>query len=489
MKTLVRQYPNSRMVSIVLLLAGMLVSPIFVLVLFGRWSESPMRQAVGFAALFGIWALAFVKKKHEILSLAIIFLSQFMVSLTSFELAPPVVQTVVLFDIFIVILLVQFFAIGEKLTIRHSAGWAFLALIAWQLLITPISAHIDRSISFTITQAKFLLLYLTVSNLSLGEKFYRQLPWAICGILLVQTSLELAQLQLGYLGLAVLGEGDPSKSYLNYFEGTLRAAGTLGATNGLGGYMAAALVFLMPFLLTKASIARYAIFFVGLIGLVIPLSRAGWLSFLVGLMIVIFQMFRGRITSPLKILALSALAVLMLSGVAFMKWEVISQRFTDKGAQASAEGRAGQFPYAWEMSMKNPLFGIGPGVSNFYGSWTDFYKYIRDAEQTKDVRFEEQVHNSLLQYLLESGLPGAALFVWLFVATLANALSKIDRNSQQQLIRMGAAAAAFTCMLHTQFGPEINNQQLMILFAFALGVSNNKHLSSISTRHKHTQSN
>lgn len=474
-----RNYPNSNIVDIILLLSGLLAGPLFVIVLFGKWAESPMRQVVGFSALLGIWGLAFIKKRHEALCLAIIFCSQFKISLASFALTDPVIQPIFLFDILLIILVMQFFEIGEKLTINRNSGigWIFLAFITWQILITPFSAHLDRSISFSVSQATYLLLYLIVSNLSFDEIFYRRLPWVICAILLIQTAIASVQLAKGgYVGLAVLGEFDPSKADVYYFQGVLRAAGTLGATNGLGGYLAATLVFLTPFLLAQFNIIRFSIFFLGLIGIIIPLSRAGWLSLLIGGAIVTFQMFRSKLINPAKIMILGLIAVLMLSSVAYVKWDLIAERFSNKAAQASAEGRVGQFPYAWAMSMKNPISGIGPGISSFYGSWNDFDKYIQHEDKTKEVRFNEQVHSSFLQYLLESGLPGAILFSCLVISALLNALKRVSRNKPQQLIRMGAAAAAFTCLLHTQFGTEINSQQLLTFFAFTLGISTNKYL-------------
>lgn len=479
MNVAIRRYPPSRLLNISLLLAGVLAAPFFFIVLFGKWAESPMRQLVGFAALFSIFALALIRNKQEVVAMALLFLSQFMISLMSFDLTKPVILPILAFDILLFILLFRFVEMGERFKVTSRIGWIFLALILWQFAISYLSAHPTRSVIFSIQQLKYFLLYLMISNIAFSDRFYRRLPWLLSGILVIQTALALLQYAGGgYLGLAVLGERDPSQSEQSFFGSALRASGTLGATNSLGGYLAIALVFLLPYILTRFNLIRYGVFVFGLIGLVIPLSRAGWLSFLVGAAIVALQMLRSKLISPVKVIAMGMLAVLLMGGVVYAKRDVIMERFEDKAAVASASGRLGQFPYAIEMSMKNPIFGIGPGLSSFFGSWNNFDQYIRDAEQVQDVKFREQVHNAFLQYFLESGLPGAILFAILCLSVMLHALHKTKRASPHELARIGAAAAAFAFILHTQFGTEINNQQMMLLFAFALGISTNKYLLS-----------
>jgi O-antigen ligase len=181
---------------------------------------------------------------------------------------------------------------------------------------------------------------------------------------------------------------------------------------------------------------------------------------------------------------MGTLALILMAGVVYAKRDVILERFENKAAQASASGRLGQFPYAVEMSMKNPVVGIGPGLSSFFGSWNNYDQYIKNEEQVQGVIFHEQVHNAFLQYFLESGMPGAILFALLCLLVLYQSVRKTKRSSSHELVHIGGAAAAFAYILHTQFGTEINNQQMMLLFAFALGLSTNKYLVGQSTAHK-----
>src|SRR5690606_9637514 len=109
-------------------------------------------------------------------------------------------------------------------------------------------------------------------------------------VVAVQAGLALAQQATGgSLGLAVFGE--PSER-LHYVLGGLRMSGTLGATNAFAGYMAMLLVFCTPFMFQRQKLPFYLVFSLGLITLILALSRAGWLSFFLGGLVVMFALFR-----------------------------------------------------------------------------------------------------------------------------------------------------------------------------------------------------
>jgi len=452
-------------------------TPIFLYVLLGKWADSPLRQVVGFGALFGLFSLAFVRDKASVIAGAFVFLSQFLVSLTSFELTPPVVQTVLLSDVLLVLMLAAALEGRQPLRIQGLVTWLFIALVVWQAAVTPLSAHPVRSAMFTIEQGKFLLLYLLFANLRLSERARRSLPWLAATILVMQAVINLSQYFTGgYLGLGVLGERDPYRSEMHFFEGFLRPSGTLGSTNAMGGYFGMLLVFLLPYLIARPGALLLGAYALGLWGFVVPLTRAGWLSFLFGAGIVGLHLMRDRIVGAGKLIVMGFVAVAVVVAVAYVNREAILGRFTDQASVASAEGRVKQFPYTISMAMKNPAVGIGPGVSTFYGSWNDFDRFISGVDKVRDVSFNEQPHNSFLQYLVESGLPGAGLFVAFFLGVLLRSLRRPVTVRDIALIQIGAGAAAITYLVHTQFGTEINSQQMWALFVAMLGLANNRQM-------------
>jgi O-antigen ligase len=469
--------PRTTLLSVLLLMGVVVATPIFLYVLLGKWADSPLRQVVGFGALFGLFALAFVREKASCVGGAVVFLSQFLVSLLSFELTPPVVQTVLLSDVLLVLMLAATLEARQPIRVRGLVAWLFLALVAWQAAVTPLSAHPVRSTMFTIEQGKFVLLYLLFSNLRLGDRAQKSLPLLVAAVLLIQAGINLAQYFTGgYLGLNVLGERDPYRSELHFFEGFLRPSGTLGSTNAMGGYFSMLLVFLLPYLIARPGVVLLGIYAIGLWGFVVPLTRAGWLSFTFGAGIVGLHFVRGRIVGAVKLIAMGFVAVTVIVAVAYVNREAILGRFTDQASVASAEGRVKQFPYTIAMAMKNPVVGIGPGISTFYGSWNDFDRFISSVDKVRDVSFNEQPHNSFLQYLVESGLPGAGLFTAFFVAVLINSLRRPVAHRDIALVQIGAGAAAITYLVLTQFGTEINSPQMWTLFAAMLGLATNRHM-------------
>jgi O-antigen ligase len=129
----------------------------------------------------------------------------------------------------------------------------------------------------------------------------------------------------------------------------------------------------------------------------------------------------------------------------------------------------------WPAIEKHPVFGIGPGVTEYFGAWNDNNRYIRD--KLPGIRLGNQPHNSQLQMWIESGTPAFIIFVLMLLMILRGALVKpeINRESRQVLhLRIGAAAAAAAAMIDASFGPEINSHQISLAFWMFLGISRNR---------------
>jgi O-antigen ligase len=275
------------------------------------------------------------------------------------------------------------------------------------------------------------------------------------------------------LGLYVFGEQDPTRLF--YANRDLRVSGTLGATNGFAGYMAMLLVTVLPFMFRERNLLRYVVYGAGMIALLVTFSRAGWLSFICGVLLVTLVMVRARVIRVTRIMMLGALIVLFLGvGVNFY-FEGVQERFMDRTAIGAAEGRVTQFSQMWPAIERHPLFGIGPGVTEYFGAWNDNVKYVRG--KLPGVQLGNQPHNSQLQIWVESGTPAFILFVIILIMILRGALTRpeINREGGQLLyLRIGAAGGAAVAMIDASFGPEINSYQISLVFWILLGVSRSR---------------
>lgn len=445
--------------------------PLVLLALFSRWSHSPSRQLVGIAALAVLFVLAFPKKRTEHIVLAFFFTSQFLVSVFSMPLTPPATLTWVAGDVLLVLLVAAAAEGGERRTTRGDWFWrAALSLLLWIAIVTPLSAHVDRSLIFLLWQLKYILIYWAMCRISISQDLARSLLLSAALILLFQSGLGFAQYaQGGSIGLYILGEPDPARSELHYVGEVLRASGTLGATNAFGGLLSGLLVLLLPYVLSRKAILPRLAFGLGILALVMSLSRAGWLSFLIGSGVVIYRLFRTGGTHAMRVLVGTALiggAVATMVGVFY---EPIISRFDDERAVASAMGRVTQWEDSLAVVKRVPVTGIGPGVTEYFGAWNDYERYVRNSLPWLSMR--NQVHSALLQFWIESGTPAAVLFVVLLGITVVRALKCGHEKSDVGLLALGASAAVLSLIVHINFGTEVNNTRLMTIMWFLAGIA------------------
>jgi O-antigen ligase len=453
--------------------------PIVLYVLFTVWPESLARQIVATAAIIFLIAFVLVRQKFDALLLIIIFLSQFAVSLHSFDLNPPAKLQIYLSDFTIILFCLAAWERKQKIRI-DTVGWLFIIWIGWFGIATYFSVHLHRSLIFLSWQIKFFVLYVLVLNIKLSESLIRRIVIAISGVILMQSIIAIAQyVHGGGLGLDILGESfNTAKKavYAAYYvNGGLRVSGTIGGANGFSGYISLCLVFLLPFVLARRSVLNILCFGVGIIVIILAMSRAGWLSFFVGSIFVIFMMLRARLVKFSRMMLPGLLVGLILTGGVMIYYDKIVTRFEDPRAIASAQGRINQFYTAWRLIEKHAGVGIGPGVSDFFGQWSNNRKYIRQALSGVDL--PNYIHNSQLQVWVESGTPGLIIFLAIIAVISWSVFGKVrfeNDNDMSAFLRIGGISAAMAVMIHVSFGTEFNNHQIFQLFWILLGLARNK---------------
>jgi O-antigen ligase len=444
------------------------------------WPESLARQAFVVGGMLAVLALALQKQKYRILTVSVLLFTQFSTSLHTFDLAEPLKFQIFFLDVLLLIWFVASIEVDRELRTEAIAR-IWLLMLAWMLVTTYFSARPDKSILFDITMLKSLLVFLVARNIVLEPEMIQWFYRTVAVILVIQGLFALMQyLKNDQLGLIVLGERDPEASELHYVHDSLRVSGTLGAVNTFAGYIAMLLVFITPVIIMgRAPLYLYPIYLMSMLTLILPFSRAGWLSYLVGSMVVVYNLIRIRSLSLSRTLLAGAFACIVLAGLLFAFQDRIMERFEDRQAKNSALGRVAQFVEAIDVIKRYPIVGIGPGVTAFFGAWKDERKYVEQA--LPGVQMYNQYHNSLLQFWVENGALGVIIFI-LFLGYITYATLfylpglVIGAEWQLQLIVIGAAAGGLAFLIHASFGPEINNERLLTTFALMLGVARNKGL-------------
>ncbi len=264
---------DAPVLTLVLLAVTILAIPVVLYILFAIWPESLVRQVAATVCVLLVVAFTLFRNKYETLLIAVVFLSQFSVSLHSFTLDPPVLLQIFLSDLIIGLLILV--AFERQLKVRlDTMGWLFIMWIGWLVVVSYFSTHLHRSIIFAVWQIKYFVLYALALNITMLVSFIRRIEKTILAVILIQTAIGIAQLlHGGGLGLDILGESFNTAKMSEYIvKGALRIGGTIGATNAFAGYMAMLLVFLLPFVVIRRSLLSYLGFGMGIIALIFSIQ-------------------------------------------------------------------------------------------------------------------------------------------------------------------------------------------------------------------------
>ncbi len=204
-------------------------------------------------------------------------------------------------------------------------------------------------------------------------------------------------------------------------------------------------------------------------------SRGGWLSLGIALFIssaLYFRFAKLKISSKFKKSCLSILlaivcAVTSVSGLLLLRFgvsksavvidniiEMVSMDDTqsdqedqkdkewpsvdkfNKTDDGSGAGRLDIWKETLDLYIRRPVFGVGPGNTEYYGM-----KY--DIAGTK-IKHGADVHNSFLDLLTEYGMIGFALLAWFWIRCVAAVMKDMVKNGANR--KLSHFVSAFTVL-------------------------------------------
>jgi O-antigen ligase len=160
---------------------------------------------------------------------------------------------------------------------------------------------------------------------------------------------------------------------------------------------------------------------------VITFSRAGFIALVTIVLLGFVALIRRRLPGAAVAMVLAALVVPPMLPPGYLdRLNTITD--IDKDRTGSAQGRWEDFGSAVDVVIKNPVTGVGLGQD------------ILALNEERGATWRS-VHNVYLQYAVDLGLPGAALFIWLLVATFRGAGRVRVRASREPQLRELVALA------------------------------------------------
>ncbi|MDP4021778.1 O-antigen ligase family protein [Methylobacterium sp. NEAU 140] len=295
-----------------------------------------------------------------------------------------------------------------------------------------------------------LLVSVAVSNLSGSD--IRVLALAICALCLVQTLVAGLQYVSGSeLGLSILGEEQIVEENIN-FSAQRRAGGLKVHPNILGYYYE----FVWPLALALALSRGPALLrLVGaagalsaLVGVVLTLSRAAWLTFPLSATLVLLLVYRDRLMSRPSLVAAGLLAV--AGGVAAIyAGPLIWERLTaDDGGSAAQRGPLNAAALA--MFELHPVLGVG--LNNFGNQFAVLDRTGLSRLAGLFDRSNHVVHNLHILVLTEVGVVGYAAFAAVFGVGIARGLRAALRAPVGDPLAAIAASCAIGLTAHLLHG-------------------------------------
>ena len=257
-----------------------------------------------------------------------------------------------------------------------------------------------------------------------------------------------------------------------------RASGTYICPNHLAGFLEMVLPLALALTISGrlGQIQKIYVGFASVIllgGIAVTISRAGYVSALVALALVLCNLYKLPKYRIPAILA--TLLVLIGLGWFLMGKSQVQSRFDELlNATQLEEGRGAIFQSSLPMVGEHPLLGMGLGSYD-----TRMYHYISEKIQNAPLF----AHSDYLQFIIEWGIIGFILLllllanmIWGVFKTMryfAQKGSNSSRDSSRAALFLGAAAAMVAIMLHSfvDFNMHVPANALTAVALFALVIS------------------
>ncbi len=231
-----------------------------------------------------------------------------------------------------------------------------------------------------------------------------------------------------------------------------RASGTFNNPNILGEYLTMVLPLIgycgFSEFRTRHSLLSRIFLFVAILGAAVSLSRGAYIAML-SILLMIFVSNLKRIT-PLALCVVAAVSLIP---------EAIMNRFLSIGKGGNDSAISERFE-AWDVAIRTiidrPLFGLGPGVSNF---WEQLQNAGVDAPHS---------HNLVLQVLIEGGFIALFILCMIAIRMLQNSLELANRNRRgsglgNAIVMFVVAFVVYGMVDYPFLSPKLVGNFLMII--------------------------
>jgi O-antigen ligase len=263
-------------------------------------------------------------------------------------------------------------------------------------------------------------------------------------------------------------------------EYTGRGSGTYICPNHLAGFLEMVLGLLLARVALRRARSRdiegstlQKVFIVyaalmAIVGIIVSLSRGGWVSTLAGFVLLMFWgEWQLRTVWPRLAVALVAISALLLLT---FKVDTVRDRFAHSVNQENSKldtswsGRTDLWKSTLEMIGERPLLGSGPGT------WKWFFPKHRDPQDQLEVDY---AHQDVLHLISDYGFVGLALVLAIFVCFFWHAIriSRSENSSEQRSFAVGSGIAVASMLVHSWLDFNLHIPANALLLVTIMGMT------------------
>jgi O-antigen ligase len=193
-------------------------------------------------------------------------------------------------------------------------------------------------------------------------------------------------------------------------------------------------------------------------------TRGGWLAVIIELVLFIIMIRRLQAQGRLSLgrqrkrgMAMGLILFLLLAGLgpgfSFQGYSLLGKRLAQTKEQATTtqgQVRLAYWANSLAMIREHPL--LGTGLGNFKVHYPHYYNAVIDDWSFGNIRQTTTPHNDLIQLMVELGLGGLFLGIWLLGKMIYLGLRNGQRLPDERAIYAGALAIALVgCLINSQF--------------------------------------
>ena len=344
------------------------------------------------------------------------------------------------------------------------------ALVGWAIVTVPLSYWPGGSVTvLTDHYLKAIAFFWLIGTVITSFDRLKLFLW-----LLVLSSIPLAftGVQNFQSGVFLITPNGAPARIAGYNDG---GSGLAANPNDLALMLNILIPFAAALLVTSRGIVAKAIaggaLVLSITAVILTFSRAGFLTLVAFAIVGLFATLRRKpVIAIVMIVVVIAASSLMPAGYAD-RLSTITDMSADK--TGSAQGRWNDINVAVTIAAQNPITGVGLGQN------------VLALNEHRGETWRE-VHNVYLQYAVDLGIPGLAMFLWLYVALFRAAGSvrragrKIRAMHDVGIIAGAAQAALIGFAVAAFFHPAAYQFYFFCIGGLALATRNVCHTTTQS---------